>query len=132
MTRLLTTAEIVAINRRIIGAPIRDLHLLESAVARPATTAFGIEQFTTLADKAGVLMHGILRNHPFADGNKRTAWISVQILLELNGAQIVGVGQREAAEAVRDAVADRWSPEDISSWISARMVETPFTDGPLS
>ncbi|MEV4900381.1 type II toxin-antitoxin system death-on-curing family toxin [Citricoccus sp. NPDC055426] len=86
----------------------------------------------TVAEKAGVLMHGILRNHPFADGNKRTAWISVQVFLELNGARIVGVGQLEAADAVCEAVVDRWSPADITHWLSARMVETPFTDGPLS
>src|SRR2546423_7950918 len=69
----------------LFGGPdgIRDLGLLESALARPVNKfAYGE---TSLAALAAAYGFGIVRNHPFIDGNKRTALASVIVFLGLNG-----------------------------------------------
>ena len=62
---------------------VRDLGLLESALARPQNLlAYAKPDF---ADLAGAYAAGVARNHPFVDGNKRTAWILAVVFLDLNG-----------------------------------------------
>ena len=62
---------------------VRDIRLLESALARPMNlVAYGEPDFAELAASYGF---GIARNHPFVDGNKRTAMVSVELFLRLNG-----------------------------------------------
>lgn len=67
---------------------VRDLGLLESAILRPQTTFGGVDLYESLFDKAAALTHSLLLNHPFVDGNKRTAVVSVLTFLELNGLSI--------------------------------------------
>jgi len=66
------------------GSPgVRDMGLLESALARPVNlAAYGKPDVAELAASYGF---GIARNHPFVDGNKRTAFVSVELFLRLNG-----------------------------------------------
>ena len=65
---------------------VRDMGLLESALARPRNLlAYGSPD---LADLAAAYAAGIARNHPFIDGNKRTAWVVAETFVELNGAEI--------------------------------------------
>lgn len=66
------------------GSPgVRDVGLLESALARPMNlAAYGEPDVAELAASYGF---GIARNHPFVDGNKRTAFVSVELFLRLNG-----------------------------------------------
>jgi death-on-curing protein len=81
---------------RILGAgPLRDLGLLDSSAARPRSTAFGQDSYPTLAEKAAALLHSIARNHALVDGNKRLAWLSVVVFLDLNG-YAVGLSDDEA------------------------------------
>lgn len=70
------------------GSPgVRDIGLLESALARPMNlVAYGAPDVAELAASYGV---GIARNHPFVDGNKRTAFVSVELFLRLNGYRLV-------------------------------------------
>lgn len=70
------------------GSPgVRDISLLESALARPMNlVAYGEPDIGELAASYGV---GIARNHPFVDGNKRTAFVSVELFLRLNGYRLV-------------------------------------------
>lgn len=56
------------------GFHIRDIGLLASALARPATTVTGTEAYPQLALKAAALLESVARFHPLIDGNKRTAW----------------------------------------------------------
>ena len=65
-------------------AGIRDDGLLESALSRPQHK-FAYESEATLFDLAAALCHGICKNHPFLDGNKRTALLSARAFLFLNG-----------------------------------------------
>ncbi|MGO4435527.1 type II toxin-antitoxin system death-on-curing family toxin [Paenarthrobacter sp. RAF9] len=67
------------------GFHIRDVGLLASALARPATTIMGVEAYGDLATKAGALLESVARFHPLIDGNKRTAWTLMVLLLWING-----------------------------------------------
>ena len=67
---------------------LRDLALLESAVFRPQTTFGGFDLYPALFEKAAALMHSLILNHPFIDGNKRTAMASAFVFLELNGISV--------------------------------------------
>ncbi|WP_106399913.1 type II toxin-antitoxin system death-on-curing family toxin [Actinocorallia populi] len=84
----LTAEQLIAINARHLGgtAAVRDAGLAASAAARPATVAFGEEAYPTLAEKAAALLHSVLCNHPFVDGNKRTGWAACRTFLLMNGA----------------------------------------------
>ncbi|MBI2018878.1 type II toxin-antitoxin system death-on-curing family toxin [Candidatus Daviesbacteria bacterium] len=64
---------------------LRDLGLLESAVARPQASFGGEDLYPDIFLKTGALIHVLLRNHPFVDGNKRTSMFSAMTFLELNG-----------------------------------------------
>lgn len=77
---LLRTAE-----RTLGQVLVRDMGLLESAVARPQATVFGQEAYPTLAGKAAALCHSIARNRALVDGNKRLALAAVMAFLGLNG-----------------------------------------------
>lgn len=69
------------------SAGVRDAGLLRSALARPQhLDVYGTPD---LADCAAAYGYGIARNHPFIDGNKRTAFVCAELFIELNGAQLV-------------------------------------------
>jgi death-on-curing protein len=69
------------------SAGIRDAGLLQSALARPRNLlAYGAPD---CADLAAAYGFGIARNHPFIDGNKRTAFVVAELFLELNGHELV-------------------------------------------
>jgi len=84
---------VLAIHDRQISehggsAGVRDEGLLESALARPQQLhAYG-DPVPDLADLAASLASGLARNHPFVDGNKRTAAVACETFLELNGARL--------------------------------------------
>jgi death on curing protein len=66
---------------------LRDLGRLEAAIATQTQNVFGEELYPHLIDKAAALIRGIVADHPFIDGNKRTAMIAGLTLLEINGAR---------------------------------------------
>lgn len=63
----------------------RDLNLLESAVSRPFQTVFGRDAYPTILEKGVALFHSLVSNHPFHDGNKRTAVIALYAFFLANG-----------------------------------------------
>jgi death-on-curing family protein len=69
----------------IAAQGIRDHALLESAVARPFHSAFGQDAYPTILEKGIALFHSLIANHPFADGNKRTAVTAFDHFLLSNG-----------------------------------------------
>jgi death on curing protein len=80
---------------------VRDLGLLESALARPKNVFAYSEQAASLAQLAASYAKGIVANHPFADGNKRTAFTVSVTFLKLNGLQLTA--------AKEDRVLTFWS-----------------------
>ncbi|MCS6903689.1 MAG: type II toxin-antitoxin system death-on-curing family toxin [Candidatus Bipolaricaulota bacterium] len=88
--RYLATDEVLLIHERILersgGAKgIREWGLLDSAVQRPQATFGGKDLYADLFSKAAVLGHSLVLNHPFVDGNKRTAWEAMHTFIEENG-----------------------------------------------
>ncbi len=84
MTRYLEIDSLLPQLERV-GFKVKDAGLLGSALARPETSIYGQDAYPTLWEKAAALFDSIIKNHPMFDGNKRTAWISVNIFLQLNG-----------------------------------------------
>lgn len=82
------------------GRACCDFALLESAVLRPQATAFGEDAYATLHEKAAALLHSLACNHPFVDGNKRTALAATAVFYQLNGYVIDGVDPEILAEWV--------------------------------
>jgi death-on-curing protein len=87
VTHYLTADDLITINAALLGgmAAVRDAGLVTSSAVRPATVAFGVEAYTTLEEKAAALLHSVVCNHAFVDGNKRTAWTATRVMLALNG-----------------------------------------------
>lgn len=77
---------------------VADYGLLDSAVARPRATAFGLDAYPTLLTKAAALMQSLARNHPLVDGNKRTAWAAAWTFLTVNGTELSSSFDIDAAE----------------------------------
>ena len=86
----LTAAAVRAIHQEVLaahgGSPgIRDESLLESAVAAPQATMMGQPLLSSVIDIAAAYLFYLCQNHPFVDGNKRTALASCLVFLEANG-----------------------------------------------
>ena len=89
----LTLDEVLALHEDQIsryggGTGIRDIALLESALGSAAATFAGKFLNETLFEMAAAFLYGICRNHPFVDGNKRTAVVASLVFLELNGIEV--------------------------------------------
>jgi len=86
----LTLPELLHIAKRVLGSdpPVRDIGLLESAVARPQATAFGADAYSDLDSKAAALLHSLARNHALVDGNKRLALAAVIAFYGVNGRRL--------------------------------------------
>ena len=95
---------------------LRDLGLLESAVARPQSSFGGEDLYPTIFLKAGALVHSLLMNHQFVDGNKRTAMFSVMTFLELNGYKFIA-GQKEVVDTALWIENKKPTIEEISKWL---------------
>ncbi len=84
-TEYLDIEDVVEMIRTLGVGPIRDLGLLDSAVGRPRSSAFGEDAYKTLELKAAALLHSMTKNHALVDGNKRLAWLSTVVCCDLNG-----------------------------------------------
>lgn len=102
----LTLPEFLHVAQRVLGAEpaVRDIGLLESALARPQATAFGVDAYPDLDAKAAALLHSLARNHALVDGNKRLALAGVIAFYGVNGRRLT-LTNDEAYELVI-AVAD--------------------------
>lgn len=121
MTAYPTLAEVVFAHDDLIAKfggslGIRDDGLLESAVFRCQATFGGADLYQTIFDKAAAIFHSIIFDHPFIDGNKRTAVTSATILLERNGWRLIAsqdevVAFPLAVEKTRPEIAE------IAAWL---------------
>lgn len=76
--------DLLALVEVLDAGPVRDVGLLDSAAARPRSSAFGEDAYPTLVMKAAALLHSIARNRALVDGNKRLAWLATVVFLDLN------------------------------------------------
>jgi death-on-curing protein len=78
----------VALIRMLNVGPIRDVGLLDSAINRPRSSAFGEDAYPTLTLKAAALVHSVTNNHALVDGNKRIGWLCVAVFCDVNGTSV--------------------------------------------
>ncbi|HVR82203.1 MAG TPA: type II toxin-antitoxin system death-on-curing family toxin [Luteimonas sp.] len=103
---------------------VRDEGLLDSALARPQQLhAYGAPP-PDLADLAASLGFGLARNHPFVDGNKRTAHVCYRVFLELNGVALVASDEDKYITML--ALAEgTLSEADLAAWLRSHVVQAP-------
>jgi len=86
----LNLEELLHVAERTLGSEpeIRDVGLLESALARPRASAFGEPAYPSIHQKAAALLHSLARNHALVDGNKRLALAATIALYGMNGTRL--------------------------------------------
>lgn len=100
----------------VVEVGIHDRGLLESAVNAPFQTFSGVDLYPTIFDKAAQLCYGLTKDHPFNDGNKRTAVHSMLVYLEVNDISIAY--DREELEGIIISIADdSMSSKELSKWL---------------
>jgi death on curing protein len=125
--RYLTVDELIYINEQIptIGTihkilkgkqRVRDMGLLEAAAARPMQTVFGEDAYPTTQEKAAALLHSLTRNHPFADGNKRTATVAAIFMLDVNGLRVKWKAE-EALTQIVDMAEGKLAVSEFAEWL---------------
>ncbi len=106
---------------RFGGAPgVRDRGLLESALARPHHR-FAYEQ-ASVFELAATYAHGIVKNHPFIDGNKRTGFLAAALFLEANGVRF-NAREEEAVVQTLALAAGAISVEEFAAWLASVSVK---------
>ena len=107
---------------------VRDIGILEAAVARTRASVYGEDAYADLHDKAAALLHSVVTGHALIDGNKRLGWVSVRLFYRLNGSELrvpiddaFDLVMSIADGSLRDvpAIADRLRP-----WTSSSVDET--------
>lgn len=103
------------------GSGVRDRGMLESALARPRSlSGYGEPDLAALA---AAYAFGIARNHPFTDGNKRTAWVLARLFLALNGAALT-FRPEDAIRAMLALAAGELGEAQIAEWFRERLTAT--------
>lgn len=95
---------------------IRDRNLLESAIGQPRPAFAGKHLHKTLFDKAAAYGFHIARNHPFVDGNKRIAFVVMDIFLSRNGWDLVA-SEEEAYAMMMDLAQGHLAKPALSNWL---------------
>jgi len=86
---------------RVLGiGPVRDVGLLDSAVNRPRSSAFGEDAYQTIDLKTAALLHSLTMHHALVDGNKRIAWLCTVVFCDLNN-YALSLTDNEAFDLVR-------------------------------
>lgn len=124
MLRYLTTNDVLLIHEDMINAyggshGVRDMNLVESAVARPQAGFGDFEAYPDLFIKVAVLCYSLLKNHPFVDGNKRTAMTAAESSLFKNGFEII-TEKGEVYKLALDIENNTLDEEKIAQWLKAR------------
>ena len=112
--------EVVAIHRKQIErygglSGIRDEGLLESAIARPRNL-FAYESVDNPITLAAAYAFGLARNHPFADGNKRSAFVVSVLFLDLCGLA-VETSQKNVIDTVLALASGNLTEEEFADWL---------------
>ncbi len=95
---------------------VRDLGLLESALARPRSP-----YYKTLAEQAAALMQSLSQNHPFVDGNKRVAFALTAVFLRTNGYRLVVSAAEGERFLIREVIVRRAPLPTITTWLEHHM-----------
>jgi death on curing protein len=124
--KYLTAEQVLFIHSRIVAETggshgVRELGLLESAVARPQVTFEGKELYCELFTKAAALMFSLINNHPFMDGNKRTGVTAAGLFLRINGMKLVA-SQDELETCATRVALKQIEITELSDWLGEHAV----------
>ncbi len=122
-----TIAEALEIYRRVMEQTggligIRDIGALESAIAQPRMTFNEKELYPTIVERASALGFSLIRNHPFADGNKRTGHAVMEVFLVINGCEIEA-STDEQTDVVLKVASGEIDRQRFTDWLKAHIVE---------
>ncbi|HET9098699.1 MAG TPA: type II toxin-antitoxin system death-on-curing family toxin [Candidatus Saccharimonadales bacterium] len=118
---LFTLEQLLEIHALVVeitdgSAGLRDLGRLESVIATQTQNVFGEELYLSIVDKSAAIIRGIIADHPFVDGNKRTAMLSGLTLLEVNGVSFIAK-TRELEDFAVEVATQHLDVPQISSWL---------------
>jgi death-on-curing protein len=122
----LSAAQILALHQALLRAfggrrGFRDRGVLEASLARPFATFDGEDLYPDAAAKAAALMHSLVSNHPFVDGNKRVGAAAAELLLEVNGGSLIA--EDDDLEEITLAVArGEVAAEALAIWLRQRTI----------
>ncbi|HLG28830.1 MAG TPA: type II toxin-antitoxin system death-on-curing family toxin [Candidatus Brocadiales bacterium] len=102
---------------------IRDLPLLQSAVSRPMATFDNNDLYPDLFTKAAAIMHSVIKNHPFIDGNKRTGITSASIFLFKNN-YILTASNKELEQFTSKVASRNIELKEIAKWFKGHTKKT--------
>ncbi len=127
MTRYLSLREILTLHERIAagsggGVGVRDLGLLESAIAQPRQSFDGADLHPSIIDKAAALGFSLISNHPFVDGNKRVGHAALEVFLMLNGYEL-NASVDEQERVILAVAAGRLTREEFARWVADHVIE---------
>lgn len=100
----------------VLSPGVRDENLLASAVYTPFQTFMENDLYPSLYDKAAQLCYGLANNHPFTDGNKRTALHSMYVYLIINGFDITAT-QQDVENMIIDVAAGNMTNTELVQWL---------------
>jgi death-on-curing protein len=125
MTDYLTVAEVLAMHadqiERYGGSHgVRDQGLLEAALYRPQTG-----YYADLIEEAAALWESLGQNHPFIDGNKRTAFAATYTFLAINGARLTAEAQETYVFVDALYEANQFSFDKLVLWLRRHVIEIP-------
>jgi death on curing protein len=103
---------------------IRDRHLLASALAQPQMTIGGKLLHRTLFDKASAYGFHVCKNHPFIDGNKRVAFVLMDMFLHQNGWDLTA-SEEEVYSTMMNLAASTLSKTDLAVWLKGHSSKLP-------
>lgn len=120
---MILLSEVLEIHARMIQLyggmdGVREPELLSSSLARPFQTFGGVDLYPSIYDKCAALLESIVRNHPFFDGNKRTGYTLVELMLIEYGYE-VNASEDEKYNFVIAVAEGRLAFDDIKAWIEA-------------
>ena len=123
--RFLTRDEVVAIHARVLregplGTPHRGVRHAGAVLAALERARWGPFEVGDLAERAALLLRGIALDHPFEDGNKRTAFAAAYVFLDLNGAR-VGASDDEIVAFILSIACEAPAVEEIAGWLRSRL-----------
>ena len=109
-------------NAFVLSSGVRDENLLASAVNTPFQTFMGNDLYPSIYDKAAQLCYGLANNHPFTDGNKRTALHSMYVYLIINGFDITAT-QQDVENMIIDVASGNMTNVELAQWLQKNTVE---------
>jgi len=124
-TLYLSVEQVLAFHQALVGqfggaSGVRDRGALESAVARPAMTFGGEDLYDDLAAKAAALMHSLVLNHPFVDGNKRIGVAAAEFFLERN-VSTLDASDEELERLTLTVAEGKVAVEALAIWFRQRL-----------